>query len=197
MSNLINKLSVILLIIIMLYGCGSKIMIPASPITSTDNEKALVTFLMSSSWQKHIGRQSNPPEEFDIWDSEKFIGALSLNTYFQYAVDPGEHLFVARGGTWSFVKANMRSGKRYFVFLNTHPMPFRRNGVVLQPVKVGDKELMANIPWYLNNLKPRSVSKEKYNDYIKDKINEVKYEIDIFSKSTEYGFALLDAQDGI
>lgn len=197
MRNLIIKVSLILLIMSMLYGCVSKIMIPTSPVTSTNNEKALVTFLMSSSWQNHIRRQSNPPEEFDIWDSEKFIGALSINTYFQYVADPGEHLFVARGGTWSFVKADLRSGKRYYVFLNAYPMFFRRDGVILQPVKVGDKELMANIPWYLNNLKPMSVIKEKYDDYVKERINEVKYEINTFSKSTEYGFSSLDAQDGL
>ncbi|MCE5265393.1 MAG: hypothetical protein LLG97_17905 [Deltaproteobacteria bacterium] len=197
MSNLINRLSVILLILSMLYGCASKIMIPASPVTSPNNEKALVTFLMSSSWQNHAGRRSGPPEEFDIWDSEKFIGALSINTYFQYVADPGEHLFVARGGNWSFVKADLRSGKRYYVFLNAYPMFFRRDGVILQPVTVGDKALIAEVPWYLDNLKPVSVIKERYGDYIKDRIIEVKNEIIIFSQSTEYGFSSLEAQDGL
>lgn len=197
MGNVISKLSVILLTLSMLLGCASKIMIPASPVTSPNNEKALVTFLMSASWQNHVGRRSGPPEEFDIWDNEKFIGALSINTYFQYAADPGEHLFVARGGNWSFVKADLRSGKRYYVFLNAYPVFFRRDGVILQPVKVADKALIAEVPWYLDNLKPVSMIKERYDDYIKDRIYEVRNEIIIFFQSPGYAFSSLDAQDGL
>jgi len=199
MKSIIKRLLVFLLIMVALYGCASQIMTPSFRIDSINNDKALVTFLPSK-WvvvgRGPFGPQYNPSVEFDLWDSETFIGALSAKTYFQYAADPGEHLFIARGGNWSFVKANLQSGKRYFVILTTYPLPFRGQIVDLQPVKIGDKKFMADIQSSINDLKPMSVIQEKYDDYTRKKINEVRNEINVF-KSTEYGFSSLDAQDGI
>jgi hypothetical protein len=182
-----------------LYGCASQIMIPSFPVDSINNNKALVTFLPSK-WvtvsRGPFGPQYNASTEFDLWDGENFIGALSAQTYVQYAADPGEHLFIAKGGNWSFVKANLQSGKRYYVILTTYPLPFRGQIVDLQPVKMGDKKFMADIQSNINDLKPMSVIQEKYNDYIRKKIHEVRNEINVF-KSTEYGFSSLDAQDGM
>jgi hypothetical protein len=189
----------LLVLVVSLSSCASRIMIPSVPVNSINNDKALVTFLPSK-WVLvslgPFGPQYNPSIEFDIWDNENFIGALSEKTYFQYAANPGEHLFIARGGNWSFVKANLQSGKRYYVVLTTYPLPFRGQIVDLQPVKTGDKKYLAEIQSSINALEPTSVIQEKYSDYTRKKINEVRQEIDVF-RSTEYGFSILDAQDGI
>jgi len=194
MRTFVKGVLLCLLFVVLPCGCGSKIMIPASQVGSVNQDKALVTFMM---WQRVPNMGPTFKFEFDIWDGEKFIGALTTQKYFQYMADPGEHLFVARGGNWSFVKANLQAGKKYYVFLNIPPRPFRAShGVSLQPVKREDKELMADIRAYLNDMKPISVATGQYNDYVKDRIEEVRNEIKVF-KTTVYQFSTLDAQDGI
>ena len=160
------------------------------------NNKALVTFLMSSTLTSFgSSGQSITPVEFDIWEKDRFIGALSKKTYFQYVTDPGEHLFIARGGNWSFVKANLDAGKRYYIFVNLYPSFMRRHGVVFQPVKKEDKELISEIPEYLSELKAMSVIGTKHKEYERNKVEEIKNEIKIF-ETTEYGFSSLEPQDG-
>ncbi len=186
------KAVVFLLIFAMSYGCASQTMVPASPLKSVENDKALVTFLMS-------GQTANPfptfQFEFDIWDSEKFIGALSRYTYFQYLTEPGEHLFIARGGNRSFVKANLQAGRKYYVFVNLSIRPFYQN-VYFQPVKKDNTELIDGIPSYLNDLQPVSLDPEQQDDYVRDKIEDVKKEIEAF-KANEYDYSTLDQQDGL
>ena len=204
MKSIMKGLSSSLLIMILLNGCASQIMILSNPVDSISNNKALVTFLPSK-WVavSHNqfgpfggGRQYNASLELDIWDNENFIGALTAKTYFQYVADPGEHLFIARGGNWSFVKANLQSGKKYYVILTTYPVPFRGQIVNLQPVKSEDRELLTETQSSINSLKPMSIIQEKYDDYVRNKVNKVRQEINVF-KSTEYEFSSLGAQDGI
>ena len=192
MKIFIKRLLLFILILVPFHGYAGNIMIPSSPLNSVNNDKALVTFLMSTT-------MANPfptfQFEFDIWDSEKFIGALSRYTYFQYMADPGEHLFVARGGNRSFVKANLQAEKKYYVFVNLSVRPFYQN-VYFDPVTRENQQLMAEIPSYLNNLKAMTVLKEESDDYIKERIEAVKNEIKVF-KSTKHDFSILDLQDGI
>ena len=184
---------------VVLTGCASQIMVPASPIETPDNDKALVTFLMLSSMLTNTGSygQSITPIEYDIWDGEKFIGALSKDTYIQYEAEQGEHLFIARGGNWSFVKANIQTGKNYYLYLNVYPRLFGPWGVYLQPVKEKDKELLSEFPSKLNNLTSMSIIKEKYEGYMKERITEVRNEIEIFKSNSEYGHSILEPRDGL
>ncbi|MEJ2154385.1 MAG: hypothetical protein P8X96_03545 [Desulfobacteraceae bacterium] len=186
------KAVMFLILLAMSYGCASQTMVPAPVLKSVDNDKALVTFMMT-------GQTANPfptfQFEFDIWDSEKFIGALSRYTYFQYLTDPGEHLFMARGGNRSFVKANLQAGRKYYVFVNLSIKPFYQN-VYFEPVKKENKELIDAIPSYLKDLQPMSMPPKQRDDYIKDRIEDVKNEIEAFG-ANEYDYSTLDAQDGI
>jgi len=83
--NISKALILFGLFTIVLTGCASQIMVQTPPIETADNDKALVTFLMLSSYLTNTGRygQSVTPIEYDIWDGEKFIGALSKDTYIQ------------------------------------------------------------------------------------------------------------------
>lgn len=167
-------------------------MISASSPISVSNDKALVTFVM-----RHQMPSPFPTFQFwfDIWDGEKFVGALAGKTYFQYEADPGEHLFVATGGNWSFVKASLQAGKRYYIFATTDMRPFFPN-VSFDPVKRENKELTADIQSYLNGIYPMSMIREEYDDYVKGRIGEVKNAIKAF-KTAGYQYSTLDAQDGI
>jgi hypothetical protein len=140
--NLVRKLMLILLISIPIWGCyANKIMTSDSSPTPVNNDKALVTFIMRTQMPSPL-----PTFQFwfDVWGGEKFVGALAGETYFHYEADPGEHLFVATGGNWSFVKANLRAGKRYYIFASTDMRPFSPN-VLFDPAKRENKELMADI----------------------------------------------------
>jgi hypothetical protein len=192
MSRFARKAVLFLFFLSSLYGCASNIMVPASPLNLTGNNKALVTFIMS-------GQSNNPfptfQFEFDIWDGEECIGALSRYTYFQYVTDPGEHLFLARGGNRSFMKANLQAGKRYYVFVNLRIKPFYQN-VYLEPVKKENEELIDALPSYLNDSQPISMLPEKRNDYVKSRIEDVRNDIKEF-RAAEHDYFALDAQDGI
>jgi hypothetical protein len=170
---------------------------PSSQIKLVNTDKVLVTFLMSSTLTDFgSSGQSLSPVEFDIWERDKFIGALSKKTYIQIITDPGEHLFIARGGNWSFLKANLDSGKKYYIFVNLYPSFWGRHGVAFQPVRIGDKELVAAIPQYMDDLKPISVINEKYNQYSQDRVEEIRNEIKLF-ETTEYEFLSIEPKDGI
>ena len=184
---------------IVVNGCASQIMVQTAPIERVGKNKALVTFLMLSSYLTNSGDygRSTTPIEYDIWDGEKFIGALSKDTYIQYSVDQGEHLFIARGGNWSFVKANLSPGKRYYLYLNVYPRFWGKWGVYLQPVKSEDKELISELPSQLSNIKPMSVIDGKSENYTKERIGEVKNEIQVFKANTEYGHSTLAQDDGL
>jgi hypothetical protein len=195
--NIFKKFSLFVLVIVLFLGCGgnfvkSNIMKPASPLNSVNNDKALVTFLMSTT-------MANPfptfQFEFNVWDGEKFIGALSRYTYFQYIADPGDHIFLARGGNSSFLKANLQAGKKYYVFVNLRIKPFYQK-VSFEPVTRYDQQLITELQWYLNDMKPISLMEEQCNNYQKERIDAVKKEINIF-KTSKYDYSTLDLHDGI
>jgi hypothetical protein len=57
----------------------------------------------------------------DVWDSERFIGALGPGTLIQYEVEPGEHLFIANAENWSYTSATLLPGKQYYIRANIFP----------------------------------------------------------------------------
>jgi hypothetical protein len=192
MGRFVRGALLIVFLLFSLYGCASQIMNPTTPLNDIDNDRALVTFIMS-------GQSMNPfptfQFDFDIWDGEKCIGALSRYTYIQYVTDPGEHLFMARGGNRSFVKATLQAGKRYYVFVNLRIKPFYQN-VHFDPVKKENKELIDAIPDYLKDSQPISMPPEKSEEYSKSRIEDVRNDIKAF-KANEQDYSTLDAEDGI
>lgn len=196
-----NRVKVLLISILgsmIFYGCASQIMVPASQPEAVDNDKALVTFIMLSNYLTNSGSYgaSITPIEYDLWDGGTFIGALSKDTSIQLAADQGDHLFIARGGNWSFVKADLRPGRKYYLFLNVYPRFWGPHGVYLQPVKAEDKELLADLPSYLKGIIPMSVHPGKRDAYVSARIEAVKNEIDVFKANAEYGHTTLAPEDG-
>ncbi len=132
--------------LLFLAGCKSPGMIPAKPVdmSSLDSNTALVTFIRPA----FVGTAI----QFRMWDSEKFIGHLSSQSYIQYKTTPGKHLFLARSENWSCVEAELEGGKSYFIIGKVR-MGLLKARVALDPVNKGDnisKEKIKNsIDWAL------------------------------------------------
>ena len=166
-KNLNLKFTTIALILFLFFGCASKIMVATSPVTSMDNEKALVTFTMRTIMRS----QDLKPIEFDIWDSEKFIGAISTGTYVQYQADPGEHIFIAIAGNTSFLKADLEAGKEYSVMVNIIPgSPFKKQSITFQPVRIGSLKQLSHIHRLLKRKQVMEIIPEEYDQYVKKRI---------------------------
>ena len=193
LKNLILKLTTIALMVFLFFGCASKIMVATSPVTSLDNEKALVTF----TFRAFLSSQGLKPREFDIWDSEKFIGAISKGTYVQYQADPGEHIFIAIGGNTSFLKAVLAAGKEYSVDVNIYlGPPFKKQYVAFQPVKIRNLNQLSYIHRLLKRKQVMEIIPEEYDQYVKKRIPQIQYLIKEY-ENNEVKYVSLDERDGM
>jgi hypothetical protein len=121
--------------IALLGACASVKMQKAPLVSAPQANTALVTFV-----RPFIFLQDGT--SIDIWDGERFIGALEAGTLVQYEVEPGQHLFLTKlgAGSWSYTTANLLPGKRYFIKANIY-MGFRSAGVVLGIVSKTDPRI--------------------------------------------------------
>ncbi len=60
-------------------------------------------------------------QPIDLWDGRTYIGALEAGTLIQYEAAPGKHLFLAKIGNWSYVVADLRADRQYFIRGNMYP----------------------------------------------------------------------------
>jgi hypothetical protein len=128
----------------LLGGCASITMQRASLVSSPSANTALVTFVRP---RVFFGDGVSA----DIWDGERFVGALGAGTLVQYETQPGEHLLLANAENWSYVTANLLPGKRYVIKANIFPGVFLAR-VALAPVPKTD----ARINEWLSTLTPMS-----------------------------------------
>ena len=86
MKNVLKGIA--LVILLSTVGCAgsSKYMVKSAPITGPSPDKALVYFMRPSGFGFAIN--------FQIWDSDRFIGLSQAKSYFAYQCDPGKHLFI-------------------------------------------------------------------------------------------------------
>lgn len=161
----VKRLVLLGLVVLTLSGCASSVMqtVAQVPPESLSN-KALVTFMRPSYFGGAI--------QFGIWDSEKFVGVLSAGSYVQYLTEPGEHVFLARAENWSYVKADLQGGKRYYILGKVFPGVWKAR-VALDPVNNGDKEA-ANVDKWLADLTPTAVIPEKFDNYVTPRLEQVK-----------------------
>jgi len=79
---------------------------------------ALVTFVRPHIF---VGDAGTPP---DIWDGQRYIGALGAGRLIQYQTAPGKHLFMSFTsvtGTWSYVSADLQAGMQYWLMFSMSP----------------------------------------------------------------------------
>lgn len=112
-KNLI-RLCVAVFGLALLQGCASVSMQPTTLITTVPADKSLVTFVRPSVF-------AGDGVGVDIWDGEHYLGGLNAGTLVQYLTTPGEHLFLANTENWSYAKADLQPGKKYYIKANIFP----------------------------------------------------------------------------
>ena len=100
--------------LVLLQGCASVSMQPATLATSVPEDKSLVTFVRPSVF-------AGDGVGVDIWDGDHYIGGLNAGTLVQYMTTPGEHLFLGNTENWSYTHAVLEPGKQYFIKANIFP----------------------------------------------------------------------------
>jgi hypothetical protein len=72
-----------------------------------DSENATITFIRPQSYAKEM--------VFGIWGEEQFLGNLAGETYFEIKVPAGTYYFLGKSEHFSILKADVETGKQYFV----------------------------------------------------------------------------------
>lgn len=111
-------------------ACGPKVTIPTPAIDGPSPDKALITFVRATKF----GYKS----DFHLWDSTDYVGTIYGGQYIQKEVEPGEHMFIAHGQNWAYIKADLEAGKKYYILLNVS-MGFSHAAVIPVPItRVGE-----------------------------------------------------------
>ena len=101
-----------LIIFALMTGCAgsSQYMMKATPPEGPRPEKALVYFMRPSGMAFAIN--------FQIWDSDHFVGSSQAKSYFAYECDPGKHLLLGFAENKVAVEADLEAGRSYYIGTN-------------------------------------------------------------------------------
>jgi hypothetical protein len=144
-------------VIASLSGCASVPMQPAKFQATPDDSYALVTFVRESVFM-------GDGIHLYLWDGETFVGTLSHGTLVQYHAAPGPHVFMASSENWSYVKADLVAGKRYFIKANMFP-GFATMRSAMVPVKTSD----ARIDQWPKRLPTKTIIPGKKEKYVQER----------------------------
>ncbi len=120
-------------------------------------DKVLVTFVRPSVMA--------PTTKFGLWDRENFIGELKVRSYIQYETTPGEHLFLAQGEVWSYLRANLQGGRHYVVKAEVIPGGHTPR-VHLAPVIKGGRTSQEDLDKWFDDLDGFKPSEAMAGEYI-------------------------------
>ncbi len=179
------RLLLLLISFVLLSGCASQHMVQVRQMGPPDSQHAMVVFVRPSFFGGAI--------QFGIWDGENLVGVLSAGSYIQYMTTPGEHLFLARAENWSYVKANLQAGKRYFIVANVFPGVWKAR-VALDPVRANDPMTDADINTWLFGLKPTAFIENHRQKYVQPRIHQVRAAVENY-KSADVLFHTLGSGD--
>lgn len=104
--------SIPLILFVLITGCAgsSQYMVKATPTAGPSPEKALVYFMRPSGMAFAVN--------FQIWDSDRFVGLSQAKSYFAYECDPGKHLFLGIAENRVAIEADLVAGKSYYIGTN-------------------------------------------------------------------------------
>ncbi len=149
----------------LLSACSSNIMVPTSNLAAIDDNYAVVSFVRPTFFGGAI--------LFSLWDGEEFVGVLTAGSIIQFKAKPGEHVFMARGENWSYVKANLQAGRQYVIEGKVFPGVWKAR-VGLAPIDVNEPGYRAKAEDWLKNLKPITAKPELVDGYVKPRLPQVK-----------------------
>lgn len=180
------KLMLVVLVgIIILSGCASSsVMTRADVMGSPDCNHALVTFLRPSGYGAR---------QFGVWDGENFVGALSPGSFTQYLAKPGRHIFLAQARNFGYIKANLKSGKKYYILFKKLSGG-RTTGYAFAPITKIVAISQSKIDKWMTSLSPTKVISSKRDAYVKSNLSKIKRAIENFN-SQSVTFKTLEAND--
>lgn len=178
-----------LIAFVLVAGCAgsSQYMVKATPIAAPPSEKALVYFMRPSGMAFAVN--------FQIWDSNHFIGLSQAKSYFAYECDPGKHLFLGFAENRVAVEADLEAGKSYYIGTNVRMGAWKAR-MDFTPVTQGS-QLWGQVEEYKRSLNFVSAKEEERAKWEASKKQEVQKIIDYFSAGEGKGQVLkLNKGDG-
>jgi len=188
-KNLFAIMVLTLTTAVLLTGCvGSKYMRETNTLQQPGEGYALVTFVRPVSFGFGV--------ECMVWDGEQFAGMLNAHKVLEYQASPGEHLFLAHTGNWSYLKATLEAGKHYYVVAKIFPgkaVGFKV-GVALNPVVKGGEVTDEQINEWVSNGTPSEMIPEECAALQAKQLPRVREAIDNFHAG-EVEYAVLAVDD--
>ncbi len=165
--------SIPLILFVLITGCAgsSQYMVKATPTAGPPPEKALVYFMRPSG----MGFAIN----FQIWDSDRFVGLSQAKSYFAYECNPGKHLFLGFAENRVAIEADLDAGKSYYIGTNVR-MGALKARMDFTPVTRGS-QLWDKVEEYKNSLNFIATKEEERARWEAGKKQEAQKIIDYFS----------------
>ena len=183
-------LKIILLIIFALMtGCAgsSQYMVKATPTEGPRPEKALVYFMRPSGMAFAVN--------FQIWDSDRFVGLSQAKSYFAYECDAGKHLFLGFAENKIAVEADLEAGKSYYIGTNVRMGAWKAR-MDFTPVTQGS-QLWDRVEEFKKSLTFIAIKEEERAKWEAAKKQEAQRFIDYFSTGEGKSQVLrLNKEDG-
>lgn len=141
-KNVVRLLMLLLLLVLPCCAGTSNYMVKSEKPVEVNKEKAAVYFMRPLAFGVAVN--------FQIWDSDKFIGMAQAKSFLGYFCDPGKHLFIAIAGNKTFLPAELEAGKVYYVLTQimidelkekVRLVPVKRNSEYWEKVKEWENEL--------------------------------------------------------
>lgn len=168
---------------VLLSGCASVSMQPATLINAPKENTALVNFVRPAIF---LGDAL----DMDVWDGQNYIGSLAAGSMIQYEVQPGKHLFMANAENWSYASAELKGGKSYVIKANAFP-GIATGRVALGTVKPDDVRMQK-----LMSLKPTVAAEKDRQTFSTQKSEKTRVAIANFESGKVSSFATVKPEDG-
>lgn len=178
-----------LITFVLVAGCAgsSQYMVKATPIAAPPPEKAMVYFMRPSGMAFAIN--------FQIWDSDHFVGLSQAKSYFAYECDPGRHLFLGIAENRVAIEADLEAGKSYYIGTNVRMGAWKAR-MDFTPVTRGS-QLWGQVEEYKKTLNFVSAKEEERAKWEAAKKQEARKLVDSFTAGEGRGQVLrLNREDG-
>ena len=178
-----------LILFVLIIGCAgsSQYMVKATPTVGLPPGKAMVYFMRPSS----MGFAIN----FQIWDSNHFVGLSQAKSFFAYECDPGKHLFLGFAENRVAIEADLEAGKSYYIGTNVRMGAWKAR-MEFTPVTRGS-ELWDKVEEYKKSLNSIASKEEERARWENAKKQEAQRFFDYFSAGEGKAQVLrLNKEDG-
>jgi hypothetical protein len=171
-----KRLLALLPVLMLAGGCAAIPMNDTKAVADVPPDKALVTFI------RPVMMIGDAIPVY-LWDGDHFIGVLGSGTMVQYAVAPGEHLFLGHSENWTYASGSLQAGKRYLIKTNMFPGFTMRGAFASMPAT--DSRMAG---WYLS-FRPKVAPDDRRAAYEAKNVAVTEKAIQDFRAGTVKSFA--------